>query len=108
MTQLDTGADSRVWISEGTYLRTYLEEVERHFPSKGQAGKVYFTDLNYAEDLGKIDQLVADLKEREKDILLPDSVQSWHTQFMAFANRRHGMVEIISASYLRPLKNETY
>ena len=92
MTQLETDSDWRVWIDEGTYLRTYLEEKEKNFPSGGLDGKVYFADLNYADDLGKIDQLVADLKDREKDILMPGSVHSWHIRFMAYVNRLHGMI----------------
>lgn len=48
---LRTEFDYSDWVDEGTYLKTYMQEQKKHFPSNGMPSTLYTADLQYAKDL---------------------------------------------------------
>ncbi len=45
VTQLEAEFDPNVFVNPGTYLRDYLENKDKYFPSNGMVGSVYIADV---------------------------------------------------------------
>ena len=86
--------DFKAFIGKGSYLRNFFDSNEKYFPNDGLGGKIYFTDLNYTEDLKSMDELIKNLSTKESDARIKEgSVISWIDPFIFFVTKKRGFPE---------------
>ena len=91
---IEINFDYKSFIEEGSYLRNFFESNEQFFPGDGISGKIYFTDLNYTEDLNAMDLLIKDLANQDmKAKIKQGSIISWLDPFLAFVNTKRAFTD---------------
>jgi Niemann-Pick C1 protein len=66
--------DPMWFIPSDSYFAQFVHEHREYYPSRGYEGGIYFTNLNYSENLPKLYEISSRLKNRT-DII--DRVQTW-------------------------------
>ena len=77
-----------VWfLPASSYLRQWFEANARYFPGDGERVVVYMAEMDWPQDLARVEKLVTDLSEAENII---KSVDSWYPAFKQFSNTNLG------------------
>ena len=77
-----------IWfLPPSSYLRQWFEANSRYFPGDGERVVVYMAEMDWPEDLARIEKLVTDLSQAENII---KSVDSWYPAFKQFSNTKLG------------------
>ena len=77
-----------VWfLPASSYLRQWFEANSRYFPGDGERVVVYMAEMDWPEDLARVEKLVTDLSQAENII---QSVDSWYPAFRNFSNTNLG------------------
>ena len=76
-----------VWfIPPESYLAKWFAANEFYFPKEGETVKINIAQVDFSEELPKIESLVARLEE-ETDIL--SNVDSWYTKFKEYTEKNN-------------------
>lgn len=69
------------FLPGGSYLLGWLDQVEKYFPASGEKVTINIGEIDYSQELWKVESLVHQLEE-EKEIVT--SVESWLTDFRSY------------------------
>ncbi|CAG0919583.1 unnamed protein product [Notodromas monacha] len=83
-TQLEQKFDPIWFVPESSLARQFSNAADEQFPSGGQVGSVYFTSLNYFQDIPKIERIQRNLLDSKNARI--GSIDSWATDFFLFIN----------------------
>ena len=86
-TQLEQEFQSIWFLPPSSYLRQWFDANTEYFPGDGERVTVYLTQLDWPQELGKIEKLVTSLENSPSII---KSVDSWYPSFKEFSNSNLG------------------
>ena len=87
---LEVRFESIWFLPKESYLRLWYETEEVYFPGDGEIATLYMTDLNYPEELDKIENLVSNLSAIPENI---KSVSSWYPGLKTYINDAVGVAD---------------
>ena len=80
-TQIKQEFNPAWFLPPGSYLLGWLDQVDKYFPESGEKVTINIGDIDYREELWKVEALVEDI-QNQTDIVT--SVDSWLTNFKTY------------------------